>query len=541
MNLADLPDFRELNQSSLAVQVMEVPPMQRINRIETIPQKLKVASYCRVSTEEEIQLGSLENQIIHYTNYIRSKSEWHFAGIYSDKGKSGTGTAHRAGFNKMMRSARSGEIDLIICKSLSRFSRNIADTLSTIQELDKIGVKVIFEKENLETGNASQTFLINVLSAFAEEESRNISENINWAFTKRFEMGEIVKRNLLGYKFVGGDKWEIVEQEAEIVKEAYRLFLGGESLMGIAKGFINKGYQKKNGRLDWTGLAVRALLTNEWYLGDVLSRKTFVTNNLTHRMKINEGEHPQYYIDDHHEGIVSSEDYEKAQVILARNKRGKKRGKKQTYPFSSRLVCENCGSNYHRYSQPNRTIKWRCGRKMKSSQLCDAKTVVENILETLLIKAFEDTIFTSPRPNVPAVINKLMREIKSADAVKEHEQNMLRLKLERILIEENNAILKNLDIKKLKKKRLAVEKEQARLKPIWDAFDEDEHYRRAAYKQLERLTDIKANRMKFKEICDLEFIRAWVIRIKVESPYLFTVMWINGKTTKMQWEEGLMK
>jgi DNA invertase Pin-like site-specific DNA recombinase len=162
--------------------------------------KLKVASYCRVSSAEELQLGSLENQIIHYTNYIRSNPDWYYAGVYSDKGKSGTDMSKRIGFNRMIRNAINGDIDVIICKSISRFARNVVDTMDIVRQLTEKGIHVIFEKERLNTKDMTSSLLLKILAVFAEEESRATSENIDWSYTKRFERGEVVAGQLFGYK-----------------------------------------------------------------------------------------------------------------------------------------------------------------------------------------------------------------------------------------------------------------------------------------------------------------------------------------------------
>ena len=236
--------------------------------------KPKVASYCRVSSEEELQLGSLENQIIHYTNYIRSNPNWQYAGVYSDKGKSGTDMSKRTGFNRMIRNAMNGEIDIIICKSISRFARNVVDTMDIVRQLTERGINVIFEKERLSTKDVSSSLLIKILATFAEEESRITSENIEWALTKRFERGEVVAGQLFGYEINKDKEWVIIESEARIVREAYELFLKGKNMTEIARLFIRKGYKKRSGDIDWDSSNIRGFLTNERYSGDVLSRKT---------------------------------------------------------------------------------------------------------------------------------------------------------------------------------------------------------------------------------------------------------------------------
>src|SRR6056297_1025113 len=261
-----------MNQARVQVVPVQQPNVTVINNVDlhtsmgqVKPHKPKVASYCRVSSEEELQLGSLENQIIHYTNYIRSKTEWIYAGVYSDKGKSGTDMSKRTGFNRMIRKAMNGEIDIIICKSISRFARNVVDTMDVVRQLTEKGVQVIFEKERLNTKDITSSLLIKILATFAEEESRNTSENIEWALRKRFERGEVVAAQLFGYEINKDKEWIIVEKEAEIVREAYDLFLNGYNMTEIARHFIRKRYKKRSGEIDWNNSNIRSMLTNERY------------------------------------------------------------------------------------------------------------------------------------------------------------------------------------------------------------------------------------------------------------------------------------
>jgi site-specific DNA recombinase len=180
-----------LQNANIPIQVASTAPELASTQVQQSLKKPRVASYCRVSTEEEIQLGSLENQIIHYTNLIHSNPNWQYAGVFSDRGKSGTDMSKRTGFNKMISCAMKGEIDIIICKSISRFARNVVDTLEIVRKLMEKGVQVIFEKEKLNSQEMGSSLILKILAVFAEEESRSISENIEWSLTRRFASGEI--------------------------------------------------------------------------------------------------------------------------------------------------------------------------------------------------------------------------------------------------------------------------------------------------------------------------------------------------------------
>jgi site-specific DNA recombinase len=508
-------------------QMVSVLPMSDKNNFDQAPRKPRVASYCRVSTEEEIQLGSLENQVIHYTNYIRSNKEWQFVGVFSDRGKSGTKTGSRTGFNRMIRRAMAGEIDIILCKSISRFARNVLDTLNIVKSLSEKGITVIFEKEAINTSKMSSSILLTVLALFAEEESRSISENIEWSLVKRFENGEVRAVKILGYDFDKDKEWIVVESEAVIVREAYRLFLEGKSMSEIAEIFIERGYRKKNGRIDWDGSGVRGLLTNERYTGDVLSRKTCTLDFRSHESVVNDGHKPQYYIENHHEGIISKEDFQRVQDILANNVSSGKRVKHKTYPLSKRLKCTNCGANFHRQENPNGKVDWICSTSKKSKKLCKMKSISEEQIEKLLKEGFYKRYGDNITTDGNRFKKQLMKELMNAEAARDREQNLLRVKLEKILIEENKAVIDGLETGPIKEKRIAIENQIAERAADWELFDRDETFRRKALDKLKDLQSVQS----INRILDISFMRAWVIRIIVESPYLFTVKWIDGSKT----------
>jgi site-specific DNA recombinase len=509
-------------------QMVSVLPMSDKNNFDQAPRKPRVASYCRVSTEEEIQLGSLENQVIHYTNYIRSNKEWQFVGVFSDRGKSGTKTGSRTGFNRMIRRAMAGEIDIILCKSISRFARNVLDTLNIVKSLSEKGITVIFEKEAINTSKMSSSILLTVLALFAEEESRSISENIEWSLTKRFENGEVRAVKILGYDFNKDKEWIVVEREAVIVREAYRLFLEGKSMSEIAEIFIERGYRKKNGRIDWDGSGVRGLLTNERYTGDVLSRKTCTLDFRSHKSVVNDGHKPQYYIENHHEGIISKEDFQRVQDILSQSVSTAKGIRKKTYPLSKRLKCTNCGANFHRQENPNGKVDWICSTSKKSKKLCKMEPITQEQIEKLLIEGFYKRYGINAATDGGELKRRLMKELMNAEAARDREQNLLRVKLEKVLIKENKAVIDGLNIEPIKEKRIALEKQIAERATDWELFDRDEAFRRKA---LGKLKDLQGSVQSINRILDISFMRAWVIRIKIESPYLFTVKWIDGSKT----------
>jgi site-specific DNA recombinase len=373
----------------------------------------------------------------------------------------------------------------------------------------------------------SSSILLTVLALFAEEESRSISENIEWSLTKRFENGEVRAVKILGYDFNKDKEWIVVEREAVIVREAYRLFLEGKSMSEIAEIFIERGYRKKNGRIDWDGSGVRGLLTNERYTGDVLSRKTCTLDFRSHESVVNDGHKPQYYIENHHEGIILKEDFQRVQDILANNVSSGKRVKHKTYPLSKRLKCTNCGANFHRQENQNGKVDWICSTSKKSKKLCKMKSISEEQIEKLLKEGFYKRYGDNITTDGNRFKKQLMKELMNAEAARDREQNLLRVKLEKILIEENKAVIDGLETGPIKEKRIAIENQIAERAADWELFDRDETFRRKALDKLKDLQSVQS----INRILDISFMRAWVIRIIVESPYLFTVKWIDGSKT----------
>lgn len=248
-------------------------------KIETLPFNVmsmaahkRVAAYARVSTNTEEQLTSYEAQVDYYTRYIQSKDEWEYVKVYTDEGISATSTKKRDGFNDMVNDALAGKIDLIITKSVSRFARNTVDTLTTVRKLKEKGVEVYFEKENIYTLDSKGELLITIMSSLAQEESRSISENVTWGQRKRFADGKVSLpyKRFLGYKKGPDGLPVIVEEEAEIVRLIYRLFLYGKSPSFIASMLTDEGILTPGGKANWRPNGVISILTNEKYKGDAI-------------------------------------------------------------------------------------------------------------------------------------------------------------------------------------------------------------------------------------------------------------------------------
>ncbi len=281
--------------------------------------KKRVAAYCRVSTEEEAQASSFELQVEHYTKYIGAHEDWILAGIYADEGISGTQVKHREQFLQMIEDCKAGKIDMIITKSISRFARNVLDCLSTIKTLKGLNpqVGIYFEKENIDSLDEKSDVFLTMLASFAQEESRSISSNIRWAIRNRMKEGtqKIPTNALYGYDTDDDGNMVVVESEAEVIRTIYRKFVQGTHPADIADSLNEEGITTVMGN-PWSSSAVKNILRNEKYCGDVIMQKTITVDYLTHKTKKNEGEMDQFYIKDHHDAIISREIWEIAQDML---------------------------------------------------------------------------------------------------------------------------------------------------------------------------------------------------------------------------------
>jgi DNA invertase Pin-like site-specific DNA recombinase len=263
----------------------------------------RVAAYARVSTDDEEQKTSYEAQVAFYEDHIKSNPAWQYVGIYTDEGKSGTGTKKRDGFQRMIADALAGKIDLIITKSVSRFARNTVDTLTTVRKLKEIGCEVFFQKENIFTLDSKGELLITIMSSLAQEESRSISENVQWGVRRRFEQGKVSMpyKHFLGYEKGDDGLPAIVEEEAEIIRLIYRLFIYGKSPNYIATMLTDAGIPSPGGKIKWRPNGIISILTNEKYKGEAILQKGYTVDFLTKKRKVNEGEIPQYLVKNSHE------------------------------------------------------------------------------------------------------------------------------------------------------------------------------------------------------------------------------------------------
>ena len=312
---------------------VQIIPASKESGSDADQKKLRVCAYCRVSTEEDNQASSYELQVQNYTKMIKDNREWEFAGIFAAEGISGTSMQHRERFLAMIELCKAGQIDLIITKQISRFARNVLDSLNTIFMLRKLDppVGVFFETEHLNTLDRSSDMVVTVLSLVAQSESEQKSYSLKWSFKRRRAQGLGIYPNwaLLGYK---GHEWEIVEEEADVIRTIYNLYLSGYSSVAIAELLTKSGIPTVKGLAIWSSGAVLGILKNEKYCGDALCQKTVTLDPLTHQCVKNNGIEPQYFIEDHHTPIVDKSDWKLVQQILKEKRYTKRKGRRSRKP-----------------------------------------------------------------------------------------------------------------------------------------------------------------------------------------------------------------
>jgi DNA invertase Pin-like site-specific DNA recombinase len=329
-------------------------------------ERRKTAGYARVSTDSDEQLNSYEAQVDYYTKFIQSRPDWQLTEVYTDEGISAVNTKRREGFKRMIRDALDGKMSLIVTKSVSRFARNTVDSLQTIRKLKEAGCEVYFEKEGIWTFDGKGELLITIMSSLAQEESRNLSENVTWGHRKRMADGKISLpwKSILGYEKGEDGLPKIVEAEAPLVREIFAMFMKGKTFTNIARELTSRGIPTPMGHEQWRMATIRGMLQSEVYRGSIRMQKTYCTNYLTKSKKENEGELPMFYIEHSHEPIIPPDEWDAVQVEIERRKGIKGALRCQTV-FSMKIVCGDCGgffgSKVWNSTHPQwRKVIWRC-------------------------------------------------------------------------------------------------------------------------------------------------------------------------------------
>ncbi|EQG80252.1 recombinase family protein [Clostridioides difficile] len=480
-------------------------------------ERLRVAAYCRVSTDSEDQLNSYKSQVQYYTDMIKKNKEWVLADIYADEAITGTQVTKREDFQRMINDCMNGEIDMVFTKSISRFVRNTLDTLKYVRMLKERNIAVYFEDEKINTLTMDGELLLVVLSSVAQQEVENISANVKKGLKMKMKRGELVGfQGCIGYDYHPEDKTITVNQEeAEIVRYIFNRYVDGAGGSVIGQELESLGYKTKYGSSTWAPSTVIGIIKNEKYKGDILLGKTFTVDPISKRRLENMGEEDKFYMKDHHEPIISEEVFEKAQEILNRRNKnrttvgsGKREKYSRKYAFSCMLECGFCGGtltrrNWHSGSQYSKVI-WQCvTATKKGKKFCKhSKGIPETAIEEAFVESYrllcddnkdvleeflqrmDDTLSSS------VVSKQLAKAEKEIDALEKKKSKLVDMRLEEIidketyeskyadlvskqeqLVEERQKLQETSDNEKDIKKRLKEFKKTLEQNEVLDKFD----------------------------------------------------------------------
>lgn len=389
--------------------VRVIPPT--INTQESIREKykqLRVVAYCRVSTKQEEQLNSYETQKNYYTEKINAEPNWTLAGIFADKGITGTSIKKRDEFKKMIRLCRQGKVDMIITKSISRFARNTVDCLVHIRKLKEMGVDVFFEEQGIHSTQPGAEFYITIYGSIAQSESENISANVKWGKEQSAREGKVPfhYKNFLGFRKGEDGRPEIVPEQAQVIQFIYDSFLSGDSIGGIKDKLEELKIPSPSGKAEWHYSTIQSILKNEKYKGDGIINKTYIEDCISKKVRLNNGERVKFYVENNHEGIISSEKYALVQEELARRTSKPKIKQKGTkteqgkysskYALTELLVCGECKTPYRRCTwtmKGQKKIVWRCINRLDyGKKYCHkSPTIEESVLQCAIMKAIGRT------------------------------------------------------------------------------------------------------------------------------------------------------
>jgi len=392
-----------------AAKVIIIPAKPEAAAQQTVKRQLRVAAYCRVSTDDEEQLTSYEAQQNYYTDKIMTNHDWTMAGIFADEGITGTSARKRPEFLRMIRMCKQKKIDIVLTKSISRFARNTVDCLNYIRALRALGIAVIFEKENINTLEADSEILITMLGAFAQSESESISANVRWGKRQAMREGKANIQYDRLYAYEKGDDGnpKVIPEQAEVVRSIYNQYLTGASLRMIKERLESEQILNVAGNPQWTITAIRGILTNEKYCGDVLLQKTYISDCISRKVIRNTGQLPMYLLQNHHDGIVERKTFDAVQTEMARRNAGKSPSKKNAptgltsyaskYALSERLVCGECGTLYRRCTWSKggkKRVVWRCVSRLDyGTKYChDSPTLDEEPLQRTILAAINSVM-----------------------------------------------------------------------------------------------------------------------------------------------------
>lgn len=497
--------------------------------------KLRVAAYCRVSTEYEEQNSSYQTQVSHYTNYILNHDGWDLVKVYADDGISGTNTKKREQFNQMIEDCMNGKIDLIITKSISRFARNTLDCLQYIRKLKDKNIAVYFEKENIKTTDAKGEVLLTIMASLAQQESQSLSQNVKLGLQYRYQQGKVQVNHhwFLGYTKDEEGHLIVDPKQAKTVKRIYYEYLEGYSCKQIARRLTAEGIPNGAGNTKWTDSNIASILRNEKYIGDALLQKSYTIDFLTKKRIRNQGIMPQYYIKDNHEAIIPKDLFRRVQEERKRRRAGVKVpcGKTRHYNnrtcFSLKVFCGRCGDIYHRvaynYSDEHgQVVKWLCITGHDHDLVtCHGRPISERQLKEVCLAAFNQII----KPN-KAFRAKLQRNISHAiNQVNEEKATQLDRELDRLQILLVNQSPHSKSYEKIANEFAKAQQQRDELQTILDQQNEE------IEKNVNLQKFIDANSKQLNKF-DEHLVRQLIKKITIQETYC-DVEFQNGDSLKI--------
>ena len=525
-----------------------IPARKRVGSRKQVTEekpKLRVAAYCRVSTDRDEQESSYEAQVEHYTEFIDRNPEWQLAGIYADDGISGTNTKKREEFNRMIEDCMASKIDMVITKSISRFARNTLDCLKYIRQLKEKNISVYFEKENINTMDAKGEVLLTIMASLAQQESQSLSQNVKLGLQFRYQAGKVqVNHNrFLGYTKDDEGNLVIVPEEAEIVLRIYREYLEGASLFQIGQGLEADGIKTAAGSDYWLQSTLKKILTNEKYKGDAVLNKTYIRDCLSKKVMINNGERPKYYVENNHPAIIDSGTFGRVQEEMAR--RSGKRKVKQVgtkteqgrysskYALTELLICGECGTPYRRCTwaaNGKKKVVWRCINRLDyGKKYChDSPSIEESVLQEAIMKA----VMQTARQNAE-VLKTLKLHIGMGLSAETTEDNSLDLQIRIAEIEaEFQKMLKAIAADNVEafdeEKAKALMDEKAKLQIQLDRIADTKQKRKNAKSRLDEIFTIIEALANHPISYDDQIVRQILESVIVESKEKIKVVFVGG-------------
>ncbi len=451
-------------------QVEIIKPNLITEEINTENNSIKrVCAYARVSTDNEEQLTSYNSQIEFYSNKIKSNPNWEFVGIYADEGISGTQIKNRTEFQRMINDALNGKIDIIMTKSISRFARNVVDTLKNVRELREHNVDVYFEKENIHTLDLDSEMFLALYSTFAQAESESTSLNVKLGLKAKMKRGEYVGcPKCYGYKLNKETKeLEVIEEQANVVRMIFNWYADGMGARLIARKLNELNIKSPKGG-KFKPETVFSFINNEKYVGDLLQQKSYTISPLTHKRTMNYGEKEKYYVKDHHAPIISRELWDKCQEILSKRSKklipnGKSHNDKYSrqYAFSSKIKCGLCGKNFVRKSggklkDGTSVAYWLCYHRVSTRENCrDSITIKENILEEIFLQIYNTIIMKKHKTK-----DKLLNAIKEIITEDDTKTKLDKLYKEREVLQKRLSNLIDMKLDNIENQDIYVDKEK---------------------------------------------------------------------------------